>query len=1041
MLTTSLLVASPWGARQLKRDLRGAIVGFSVVCCLAAAAGASPQTRPTARASRLAQPPQIDAVLNEWSQLPPTVVGEAGGRAYEAWQGPDDLMALFWVGWDQQHLYFAAEVSDDQHYPYPDVRSVGRMFRNDCIQLGFDMGLERSNSGYDGNDYEIGLGDTEEGPRVFRWHAGSGLGTGVVPQIELAVHRGSKRTCYEAAIPWQQLIPFSPQQRDRLGFAVMLNDNDGQDRGHAQWAGGIAGSKQPAQFGTLQLLPGRARGQLLSWLVAPTQITGEESVPVTVRAWSVSPMSVTARLVVSGTGGQKLFEQTKAEQLGSGLTDIEFTWPATQAPTGQLTLTSSLHSGDSLLAEASLQIANSDPQRVRRVIEGVTQKLSQLHAHIEQARELGRQAAYPQVSAATVELNLPVAEQYLAEERYVKAADFAADLEEIIDVGLTEVQRLIADPPMDLTVPQVSPEQAGIRAGSFYVDDSPTLFLGPLGWWHLYDDIDVLHRLGFNSFSLSLARADIVNPEPDRIEPPKHIRWATDRARDNGNLAVGVNLAFHSPPQWAGLTGADQRGTAPWQDLVRRHCRAVSELVQSRSNFQFYVLWGESSWQPRDSEFARSKFAEWLRGKHLTVGNLNDAWDSNFASFAAAAEVLGDPDFANPGIHHDVSFFRAQHSATNVQWASEVLHSLHPGAHVMVYPSLLNFDDPSDYGGPLHVELLCHSADVNGADTTWSLESDRYATGDVLFREVLLQDLLRSINPAQPNFDPELHLVNYKVDYSADYVRSILLQAYLHGLDGAFIWVWERGENWDTQLLDKPHVLHACGRTALDLRRLADIITAFQGAPAEVAILYSASSLAYRSDSFSELNRAYEAMFFTDARVDFVTERQAAHGGLEGYKLVICPATAQVPRRAYRAFGRYVRGGGTLLLVGDCFTKDEYRRPRQVHLPGKVARLPVGSSPADYRSVLERELQRLGVDRLVRASNPQGQRPWGVECRSLQTAEGRLLGYVYNMSKDPQQVQLDGAPASVVNLLTNQTVSFPRQMQPLEFVLFEASAH
>jgi len=105
-------------------------------------------------------------------------------------------------------------------------------------------------------------------------------------------------------------------------------------------------------------------------------------------------MSVTARLAVSSTSGQKLFEQTKAEQLGSGLTDIEFTWPATEMPTGQLTLTSSLHSGDSLLAEASLQIVNSDSQRVRSVIEGVTQKLSQLHAHIEQAIDLTERLMY-----------------------------------------------------------------------------------------------------------------------------------------------------------------------------------------------------------------------------------------------------------------------------------------------------------------------------------------------------------------------------------------------------------------------------------------------------------------------------------------------------------------------------------------------------------------------------------------------------------------------------------------------------------------------
>ncbi len=1043
MPATNLPYASNAQHPRLWIGVRGAAIALSILLLLVTLADASPQTHPVVRAPRLASPPQIDAVLSEWTGIPPTVLTKARDVTYSGWRGPTDLAATFRLAWDDLHLYFAAQVTDDRHCPHGDSRNLAAMFTADCIQLAFDLGLERSTSGYDYNDYEIGLGDTVQGPRVFRWQAGSaGLLSGVVPEIELAIVRGGDVTTYEAAIPWQQLLPFAPGQQDRLGFAVVFMDNDGIGlEGHADWAGGIAGSKNPSLFGTLELLPGGATGELLAWINGPTRLTGENRVPVTLSVWSPHALAVEAELSVVDAG-REVFSRSCKTELQPGTTAVNFIWPAEQAPVGTLQLTGVLRAGDKLLAEATLSVTKYDPQAIREGLARVEEKVQRLGEQLERARALGRQAAYPEVSAATVEINLPQARDYLQCEQYDKAEAFVTDLEEIVDHGLEEVTALIADPEKDLVVPRTATSPREIRDGTFYVGEQPVLYLGPMGWWSLYEQVDWLARLGFNCLSLSIMSPTAVFPEPetpDAFARTDSVLWAT-AAADKHGLVMGLMLDNHLPP-WAREQGIVECGGRPWQEFVRRYYGLITQRARQHTNFAFYTIWGESALGPSDTPLGRTAFAWWLYRKHLSVDRLNQAWGSDFHSFEAAAEVLADPDMDNPGIYYDVASFRQDYSAQQTGWCSQLLHELHPDCYTLVYPSVLMFDEPSDFPRMrTDLELLCQACDLNGADTTWSLSSSRYATGTILWREVLLQDLLKSLNPTQPNFDPELHLVNYKVDYSEAYVRSVLLQAYLHGLAGAYIWVWERGEGWDTQLLDAPHVLHACGRTALDLQRLASRIIPFSQAPAEVAIFYSRTSQAYSSTSFDELNRSYEAIFFTDAPVDFVTERQAAAGKLSQYKLVICPATAQVPERTYRAFRRYVQEGGSLLLTGECFTQDEYRRPREVVLPGDVLQLPVGGSAQEWWRLLEPKLTELTVTREVRVCGQRGQPVWGIECRSVRLADGRLLCYVYNMSKEPQKVRLKGAPTRVVNLLTNQAVSFPRQMQPLEFVLFETSA-
>jgi len=126
-------------------------------------------------------------------------------------------------------------------------------------------------------------------------------------------------------------------------------------------------------------------------------------------------------------------------------------------------------------------------------------------------------------------------------------------------------------------------------------------------------------------------------------------------------------------------------------------------------------------------------------------------------------------------------------------------------------------------------------------------------------------------------------------------------------------------------------------RAAIDVRRLNKEIAAFVDAPAEIAILYSQTStlqlpaemLTWRTTPYLvELRRAYEASRTIDAKVTFVTERQAVRGALARYRLLLIPGVRNIPPEVVKAIGDYVAAGGHALILPESLLGDEYNRPQ-----------------------------------------------------------------------------------------------------------------
>lgn len=138
----------------------------------------------------------IDGVLDpaEWqgATVLPVERPEQLLRGGAAWPGADRDSFRFRVMWDQTNLYIGAEVKDPEHQQLDIGPGV---WRGDTLWLYMDTTGDKSRV-----DVKLTLAQTEQGPQVWDWKAGSYL-----PGAKLAWQQVAGGYVYEAALPIQSL--------------------------------------------------------------------------------------------------------------------------------------------------------------------------------------------------------------------------------------------------------------------------------------------------------------------------------------------------------------------------------------------------------------------------------------------------------------------------------------------------------------------------------------------------------------------------------------------------------------------------------------------------------------------------------------------------------------------------------------------------------------------------------------------------------------------------------------------------------------------
>jgi hypothetical protein len=175
---------------------------------------------------RAAAPPRIDGSLNEWPAVP---LATSRYPVYNAaaWEGEQDLLAVWWLAWDGTNLYLAARVDDDAHVQ---TEQGTQIYKGDSVEVQIDTNPQRGARQVNPDTFQLILspGDfagRDVGVALFQGAPDGSLPFVAEQGIMLAAKPAGQGYILEAAVPWSEL-GVTPEAGMTLGVALNANDND-----------------------------------------------------------------------------------------------------------------------------------------------------------------------------------------------------------------------------------------------------------------------------------------------------------------------------------------------------------------------------------------------------------------------------------------------------------------------------------------------------------------------------------------------------------------------------------------------------------------------------------------------------------------------------------------------------------------------------------------------------------------------------------------------------------------------------------------------
>jgi len=207
--------------------------------------------RPEVKAYKTGTKIKIDGNLNDWSKkdiikLLPNVHLEYGSFT----KTDIDLLGECWFAWDEEYLYFGANIVDNEIISSYENNMI---YRNDCIELFIDPDDDGLLWGSP-LDYQIGLSpatnENDSKTQSWSWFQKGGTDDLVLVDSELT----DKGYVIEAAIRWE-FLNIKPQKDLVLGISPALHDLDNDDNsptGKLNWYY-LYKYREPTELGKLIL--------------------------------------------------------------------------------------------------------------------------------------------------------------------------------------------------------------------------------------------------------------------------------------------------------------------------------------------------------------------------------------------------------------------------------------------------------------------------------------------------------------------------------------------------------------------------------------------------------------------------------------------------------------------------------------------------------------------------------------------------------------------------------------------------------------------
>jgi len=997
---------------------------------------------PTYQIPRLPEPPVIDGALDDWAAVEPLGIGAEPGHVHiPDYGGPADCSAHLYMAWDPDNLYVACDVADNDHLQTCSDETLYEIWGQDSLQMGFDPGHNTKLPQWDEGDFEYGVALTANGPRMFRWYAANEqLPKGRVDAGQMAFVRDeeARRTIYEFALPWHELL-MDPLHTREMGFNIIVNDADaGRGRGWIEWTSGIAETKDPTNWGAVTLIdaPETAGHEVRLWLIAANEYSDEESAEVELRIWSGRAFNpCKAELAMYDEHNAHMFSVITYSIIKAGENTITERLDLRELANGSYTLVVVLSDPDGVeLAWADLPFIKADASELLAKADAIKEQAAGLRRGVEQLKQAGTPYEYVLTSAAVADAFDMLVRMDIAAKRLMRAQTVLDKLQEMLRRAEMLVDELLAHPEHAVVVPVPDIGSVVPRDGTFYAGDQECLMLGMMGWANSSHIMPLASEMGFNC-------AGVVGPYALNFFPAANVfdtAWVPYITRmldysSQHNIGVWWHMSPAEIPKWAVGDEPFCGYSEAWREINRKYLGWFCEQSKDCPEFLGIIINGEGGHGFTDHPLYVEEFCRRMQEQYRTIEALNAAWDSDYQSF----EALTYPtDVDSRASWYDLCRFNQDMLTEWLGWKTEFIHSHDPQALTYAFPSVLGANDPTDFSGGWDHEAIMNTLDVIGGDGgvnyTGNEPGAQYAMATLGY--LWWMELLRSYDKSKAVYDWEYHTTIKHQEYPPEYCRAHTLQAMLHGQDCATLWVWEPNHT-ESRLVEDPLVLEAYGHTALDIRRLSHEIASFGRPESEVAILSAISSMPDAGHIQGYIS-AYIGSFFLDAPVDFITERQIAAGRLADYKLLIVPDAMHGWDSTYNAIVTFALMGGKLLISRGSLTRDEHDNPRSakaLYALENVHTIEPGTDATAYAKLLDPVYDDVGIIRLLRVRDENGEPIQGVDFR-YKLIDGEPHCYLINMNKAPVTVRLvgDNDPTGGYDLLEREDVEFPLEMQPLE---------
>lgn len=757
------------------------------------------------------------------------------------------------------------------------------------------------------------------------------------------------------------------------------------------------------------------------------------------------------RLDVVDTEGAALHEGVMRADLAPGENPVQFIWTPGDLPPGLYSARISVSRGAAnRLAAFELTVRILGSEQIEASLAEAETRTRQIRNHLGSLADQGHRPAYAEARVAVAEDAVQLAHEAYRGGDWPRADALAKYAVRTCDRVRSELTfgGFASDRYASLDLPDLA--RLIPKNGDFHVEDRRVFLIGAAG----VDPKD-LARLARYRLNFAAVQAD---PPQSSSAGSGQQRFLLECLREAEASNVGV-VCCMTPPSSMPSSGS-ALPEAPWimeaatvlkPDATRR---AFTQEIAGALRGQPMLAGICLAFRPRyqfTGETARSGFIAHVREQFPRLDDVNRVWRSRLFGYEEimllhdVAQMGPVPNYSlHPPYRYDLQIFNQRLTLEYLAVLRDAVKRTAPDTPILIACDDSVFDiDEAAFG--VDRESLSQTMDITGCATTFRAPGKGLALPYPL--PSVYYALLQSFAPGKPVLDCDMQIQVSSDPYDQTryaLIYAALWNAVMSGADGLALHIGAgRGQTFDagggSPLLSFPDCLEAAAVAGLDFNRLADTISAFQTAPADVGILWSMPSKIMDGGApyLASLLRAYEGASYFGLPVRFITERQCAEGELLDVNILIVPDMTNVSDETFAAVKTFVDNDGCIIRMGRTLTYDVRGVPRRDVLGyNKNTILIRGEGLArHYLGALDALWHTASFEPRPRIVNEYGYPIEGVVNRSI-SANDETYMYVLNVRADSVRVFLDEKTyPSGRDLIRDRPVVFPMELDPLDPML------